>query len=74
MDPSMRQKWAEAWSQWLAPGGELITLMFPVEPEGREGPPWPVPLQLYDDTLTSAGGKHASICSSTDSTVLRMND
>lgn len=55
MDPSMRQKWAEAWSQWLVPGGELVTLMFPVEPEGREGPPWPVPLQLYDDTLSPAG-------------------
>ena len=55
MEPSMRQKWAEAWAQWLAPGGELVTLMYPVEAEGREGPPWPVPVQLYDDTLRPAG-------------------
>ena len=51
----MRQKWAETWFKWLTPGGELVTLMFPVEPEGREGPPWPVPTQLYDNTLKPAG-------------------
>ena len=62
MEPSMRRKWAEAWSQWLAPGGELVTVMFPVEPEVREGPPWPVPLQMYDDTLSPAGEKDASSC------------
>lgn len=54
----MRQKWAEAWAQWLTPGGELVTLMFPVEAEGRQGPPWPVPLQLYEDTLRPAGPEH----------------
>lgn len=70
----MRQRWAEAWSQWLAPGGELVTVMFPVEPEGREGPPWPVPLQLYDDTLSPAGGKRASIYSSSESVVLLINE
>lgn len=51
----MRQKWAETWFKWLTLGGELVTLMFPVEPEGREGPPWPVPTQLYDDMLKPAG-------------------
>ena len=55
MEPKTRQRWAEAWQQWLVPGGELVTVMFPVEPEGREGPPWPVPTQLYDDTLSPAG-------------------
>ncbi len=51
----MRKKWAEAWSSWLQPGSELVTLMFPVEAEGRKGPPWPVPTQLYDDMLTPQG-------------------
>ncbi|DBA92759.1 TPA: hypothetical protein ACH3X1_002954 [Trebouxia sp. C0004] len=55
MEPVMRKKWAQAWSSWLQPGGELVTLMFPVEAEGREGPPWPVPVQLYDDTLKLEG-------------------
>lgn len=55
IEPAMRKKWARAWSSWLQPGGELVTLMFPVESEGREGPPWPVPVELYDDTLTLEG-------------------
>lgn len=55
MDPAMRKKWAQAWSSWLQPGGEVVTLMFPVESEGREGPPWPVPVELYDDTLKLEG-------------------
>ncbi|KAL0054204.1 hypothetical protein WJX82_005368 [Trebouxia sp. C0006] len=55
MEPAMRKKWAQAWSSWLQPGGELITLMFPVESEGREGPPWPVPVELYDNTLKPEG-------------------
>ncbi len=55
MEPAMRKKWAQTWSSWLQPGGELVTLMFPVESQGREGPPWPVPVELYDDTLKPEG-------------------
>ena len=55
MHPATREQWAETWGRWLKPGGELVTLMFPVEPEGREGPPWPVPLQLYDQLLPPQG-------------------
>ncbi|DBA66412.1 TPA: hypothetical protein ACH3X2_002391 [Trebouxia sp. C0005] len=55
MEPAMRRKWAQTWSSWLRPGGELVTLMFPVESEGREGPPWPVPVELYDDMLKPEG-------------------
>ena len=51
----MRTRWAEAWARWLKPGGELVTLMFPVEEEGRQGPPWPVPVQLYKSVLTPQG-------------------
>ncbi len=55
MEPAMRKKWAQAWSSWLQPGGELVSLMFPVESEGRDGPPWPVPVELYDATLKPEG-------------------
>lgn len=51
----MRTRWAEAWADWLKPGGELVTLMFPVEEEGRQGPPWPVPQQLYEALLMAQG-------------------
>ena len=55
MDPAVRQQWAATWARWLQPGGQLVTLMFPVEPEGREGPPWPVPLELYQNLLPPQG-------------------
>lgn len=57
MDPTVRKQWAETWAKWLQPGGQLVTLMFPVEPEGREGPPWPVPLELYQELLPPQGFK-----------------
>lgn len=55
MDPAVRGEWGRAWSQWLKPGSTLVTLMFPVEPEGREGPPWPVSVDLYLQHLDPHG-------------------
>ena len=55
MDPQRRSEWADAWSKWVKPGGVLVTLMFPVEPEGREGPPWPVSADLYHEVLDPKG-------------------
>jgi hypothetical protein len=51
----MRKKWAEAWHRHLKPGGTLITLQFPLEPNGREGPPWPVQKEAYEDVLLPLG-------------------
>lgn len=55
MDPGMRKQWGDAWSHWLKPGGVLVTLMFPVEPAGRDGPPWPVSAELYSENLEPHG-------------------
>ena len=55
MDPEMRNQWGDAWAHWLKPGGVLVTLMFPVEEEGRQGPPWPVPTDLYHKYLEPHG-------------------
>ena len=57
LHPSMRKDWATAWGKHLKPGGELITLIFPVDPsrEGVEGPPWPVTPELYKDLLVPIG-------------------
>lgn len=51
----MRHDWAQAWSRLLAPGGELITLMFPVGPGYVGNPPWQVSPELYQELLLPAG-------------------
>ena len=51
----MRDEWAQAWHRNLAPGGLLITMMFPLEPQGREGPPWPVSRVAYKNALEPLG-------------------
>lgn len=53
LHPDMRQKWAQAWAKHLKPGGELVTLIFPVDParEGVTGPPWAVTPELYTGLL-----------------------
>lgn len=60
----MRAGWAPAWARLLKPGGELITLMFPLPPApgtaadtggGEEGPPWPLTPQLYRELLLPNG-------------------
>lgn len=53
----MRAQWAAAWRRHLAPGGHLATMMFPIEEEGREGPPWPVSVEAYEAALRPEGFK-----------------
>lgn len=31
LHPSMRQRWAAAWARHLVPGGELVTMVYPVD-------------------------------------------
>lgn len=51
----MRQDWAAGWSKLLAPGGELVTMVYPVDPTMTTGPPWPVTPELYKELLLPAG-------------------
>jgi hypothetical protein len=52
----MREDWAKAWARHMKPGGKLITLIFPVEPEPRDdGPPWYVHPDMYTQMLTANG-------------------
>lgn len=71
LHPGMRAGWAPAWARLLKPGGELITLMFPLPPAPgtaaetaggggvgetkEEGPPWPLTPQLYRELLLPNG-------------------
>lgn len=57
LHPAMRKDWAAGWGRHLSVGGELVTLIYPVDPsrEAVAGPPWPVTPEIYKDLLTPAG-------------------
>ncbi|KAK9817695.1 hypothetical protein WJX72_000782 [[Myrmecia] bisecta] len=63
LHPDMRSKWAETWAKLLRPGGQLITLMFPIDPlrDPSQGPPWPLTVELYSQLLTAQGFKQVSL-------------
>lgn len=52
--PSDRTAWAHKVASLLRPGGTLATLIFPIidAPEGYEGPPWPMSLELVEQLVT----------------------
>jgi hypothetical protein len=56
LHPTMREDWAKSWARHMRPGGQLITLIFPVEAEPRDGgPPWYVHPDMYTAVLTANG-------------------
>jgi len=65
MNPSMRQAWAQSWSKVLKPGGELVTLLFPLPREGEadpvevagSGPPYTISQNLASNLLSPLGFK-----------------
>ena len=62
----MRARWAPAWARLIRPGGELVTLMFPLPPADGgaampdTGPPWPLTPELYRDLLLNSGAGNLS--------------
>lgn len=54
LNPSLRPEWAKKMAQLLLPGGELITLMFPLD-EYSGGPPYAVSEKAYEDALGPSG-------------------
>jgi Thiopurine S-methyltransferase (TPMT) len=55
LPPEQRKDWAQGWARLIAPGGELVTMMFPVDPEKQGGPPYAVSHELYTELLTPVG-------------------
>ncbi len=53
----MRGRWAEAWGRQIKPGGELVTLMFPIDASmpRDQGPPFPLTPELYAELLSPHG-------------------
>lgn len=54
LDPSIRTLWAEQMYKILKPGGELLTLIFPIGMH-ETGPPFAVSLELYQQLLLPLG-------------------
>jgi len=62
---AMRERWAQSWHRLLKPGGELVTLIFPIRPaeEGPDpadgdvgsGPPFRISLKLAKKLLGPLG-------------------
>ncbi|KAF6251402.1 S-adenosyl-L-methionine-dependent methyltransferase [Scenedesmus sp. NREL 46B-D3] len=55
LHPDMRKDWAAGWARLLAPGAELVTIVFPVGPGFVGNPPWQVSPELYRELLLPAG-------------------
>ena len=60
----MRGSWAQSWHRLLKPNGELVTLIFPLRPEGPDpadaseagpGPPYRISLKLIQNLLEPLG-------------------
>ena len=57
MQPQDRKAWAQRYRKLIKPGGQLVTLMFPVDAnkDRNEGPPFPLTPELYDELLQPEG-------------------
>ncbi|KAG2432699.1 hypothetical protein HYH02_006683 [Chlamydomonas schloesseri] len=57
MHPSMRADWASTWAKSIKPGGTLVTLVFPINPDAdpNVGPPFPISPALFRTLLEPAG-------------------
>ncbi|PRP82670.1 thiol methyltransferase 1 [Planoprotostelium fungivorum] len=55
LPPSMRPQWAQQMSKIIRPSGQLITLMFPIVPGRKEGPPYSVKPEDYEELLVPLG-------------------
>lgn len=66
LDPSQRPAWGARAAELVRPGGEVISLVFPMvdPPPGYEGPPWP----LHPDDVASALGDRFELIDERDVT------
>ncbi|XP_010524195.1 PREDICTED: probable thiol methyltransferase 2 [Tarenaya hassleriana] len=58
--PDMRQSWGKRVAELLKPGGELITLMFPLD-DREGGPPYSISVSDYKEILIPLGFEVVSI-------------
>lgn len=53
LEPSMRERWLERMHELISPGGELVTLIFPVvDGDPASGPPYPMSPELVESLVS----------------------
>jgi len=55
IDPSTREGWADTYKRLMKPGGELVTLVYPIRPEDNNGPPYAMNTDLVKGLLEPRG-------------------
>ena len=55
LDPSIRLLWSKKMSELVKPGGELLTIIFPISVDKEGGPPFRVSLDIVKDLLVPVG-------------------
>eukprot|EP00282_Hemiselmis_andersenii_P008852 CAMPEP_0114138500 /NCGR_PEP_ID=MMETSP0043_2-20121206/16354_1 /TAXON_ID=464988 /ORGANISM="Hemiselmis andersenii, Strain CCMP644" /LENGTH=213 /DNA_ID=CAMNT_0001232471 /DNA_START=125 /DNA_END=766 /DNA_ORIENTATION=+ len=55
IDPSTRSAWAETHKRLIKPGGELVTLIYPIRPKDDNGPPYAMDTELVRGLLEPQG-------------------
>ena len=55
LDPSIRTDWAKKMAELIHPGGELLTLIFPISETKEGGPPFRVSLEVVKNLLEPVG-------------------
>ncbi len=55
IDPSSREAWAKTMKRLLKPGGELVTLIYPIGKQDPSGPPYPMTTELVRGLLEPQG-------------------
>lgn len=62
LPPELREDWAKTMARIVRPGGELITLIFPVGKDPKAGgPPFGVTPDIYRELLTPQGFEEVSL-------------
>lgn len=61
LDPSVRQAWAKRHAALIKPGGELVTLIFPIAPDKVGGPPYHLDVAMVGELVREAGFEEVKI-------------
>lgn len=55
LNPSIREMWASKMADLVKPGGELVTLIYPISEDKEDGPPFRVSLEVVRNLLVPVG-------------------
>ncbi|KAG8758363.1 hypothetical protein FRC11_003811, partial [Ceratobasidium sp. 423] len=63
----LREHWGQRMTEIVKPGGYLITLMYPIDPDRarNDGPPFPVDFEAYSSVLKESWDNLLNVVPST---------